>query len=153
NWDKGVTETSQADYLVRTYRFLATTFPYVTNAFWYTERDRHDGSVQNDNYGLLRYDLTEKPAYQAVKDMVAGSGAGGAGVVTRPPPPSSPPPPPSSPPPPPPPPPPAPPTVGGGPAGPQGYVVFDGRGRTFGFGVAALPAANAPGVVATATRR
>ena len=72
SWAIGVTEQQQADYLVRTIKYLADNFPYVTNVFWYTERNRESGKVHLDNYGLLNRDLTDKPAYTALKDLLTG---------------------------------------------------------------------------------
>jgi hypothetical protein len=70
NWQIGVTEQQQADYLVRTIKYLGANFPYVTNIFWYTERNRDSGNMQLDNYGLLNRDLSEKPAYTALRDFL-----------------------------------------------------------------------------------
>lgn len=66
NYQRGVTERQQADYLVRTLRMVAADMPFVTNVFWYNERNRVGSSIQNDNYGLMRHDLTPKPALVAV---------------------------------------------------------------------------------------
>lgn len=74
NWDRGVTEQQQADYLPRTFELLKS-YPYVTNAFWYVERNEETGDVHLDNYGLLRRDLSEKPVYGAMRDYLK------AGVV------------------------------------------------------------------------
>lgn len=71
NWERGVTEAQQADYLVRTIDLVAAEYPYVTNVFWYTERNRGTSSSQIDNYGLLRNDLTPKPAYWALQQRLA----------------------------------------------------------------------------------
>jgi len=61
NWDRGVTEQQQADYFVRTLQLVKANYPYVTNVFWYKERNGVSGDVQLDNYGLLKRDLTAKP--------------------------------------------------------------------------------------------
>jgi hypothetical protein len=66
-WELGVSEADQADYLVRALRQTATQYPYVSHVFWYNERDNNSGHRRNDNAGLLRRDLSEKPAYQALK--------------------------------------------------------------------------------------
>jgi hypothetical protein len=67
NWNRGVTQQQQADFLVRTLTYVAQNFPYVTNVFWYEERNSASGNVQLDNYGLLNRDLSPKPAYDALK--------------------------------------------------------------------------------------
>ena len=74
NWDRGVTEQQQGDYLVRTLKLAGSDFPYVTNVFWYNDRNRDSGNIRNDNYGLLYRDLSPKPAYTMLKDFLVGSG-------------------------------------------------------------------------------
>lgn len=69
-WQRGVTEEQQADFLVRTIKHVSANFPYVTNMFWYNERNRASGKVHLDNYGLLNRDLSEKPAYVALRDFL-----------------------------------------------------------------------------------
>jgi hypothetical protein len=34
---------------------------------WYTERNLTSGNIHQDNFGLLRFDLTPKPAYNSIK--------------------------------------------------------------------------------------
>jgi hypothetical protein len=70
NWLRGVSESQQAAYLVDTLRLIPRKWPYVTNAFWYDSRDRTGSHLQDDNYGLLRSDLTPKPAYRAVSSYL-----------------------------------------------------------------------------------
>ncbi len=74
NWNRGVSEQEQGDYLVRTIDFVAANYPYVTNVFWYNDRDRGTSTAQIDNYGLLRHDLTPKPAYHALRQRLATGG-------------------------------------------------------------------------------
>ena len=38
NWNRGVTEAQQADYLVRAIAYARANYPYVTGMFWYKER-------------------------------------------------------------------------------------------------------------------
>jgi hypothetical protein len=73
NWNRGVTEAQQADYLVRAIDFARKNYPYVTNMIWYTERDRSTGKVQYDNYGLLTSSLTPKPVYTALRNYIKSS--------------------------------------------------------------------------------
>lgn len=71
NWSRGVSEQQQADYLVRTINYVTANYPYVTNVFWYTERDRGTTAEHINNYGLLYHDLSPKPAYAALKQRLA----------------------------------------------------------------------------------
>lgn len=72
NWNKGVTQEEQGDYLVRSLQFLGSEYPYVTNVFWYNERNRDAGHPHEDNFGLLRRDLSEKPVYEALQSFMTG---------------------------------------------------------------------------------
>jgi polysaccharide biosynthesis protein PslG len=67
-WEKGVSEKEQAKYLVQTLKLVEKRYPYVTNLFWYKERDGASGDIHLDNYGLLERDLDPKPAYRALDD-------------------------------------------------------------------------------------
>jgi hypothetical protein len=72
NWELGVSQQTQGDYLVRTLKLLKASYPYVTNAFWYEASDQHTGTTSNiDNYGLLTSDFAPKPAYTAVQAYLA----------------------------------------------------------------------------------
>jgi hypothetical protein len=67
NWQRGVSDAQQGDYLVRAFKYASGHYPWVKKMFWYTERNQTGVDIQNANYGLLRYDLSEKPSYQALK--------------------------------------------------------------------------------------
>lgn len=69
-WARGVTPEIQADHLRRTLELVRTTYPYVTNVFWYNDRDRVDADPHNNNFGLLTSDLVPKPAYRALTDYL-----------------------------------------------------------------------------------
>ena len=72
DWEQGVSEDKQAAYYVRAFDYANANFPYVSAMFWYSERDRGGNRCEHaDNYGLVRYDLTEKPAYWAAKTYLA----------------------------------------------------------------------------------
>jgi hypothetical protein len=75
NWERGVTEQQQGEFLVRSIKYVRDNFPYVTNMFWYNERNRDTGDEQLDNYGLMYRNLTPKPAFKAMKDYLVGSGS------------------------------------------------------------------------------
>ena len=76
NWMRGVTLEQQADFLVRSLKYIGDKFPYVTNVFWYNERDTKSGNIQVDNYGLLYRDLTPKPSYFAMKTFLTSQEIG-----------------------------------------------------------------------------
>jgi polysaccharide biosynthesis protein PslG len=83
-WNEGVTARQQGDYLVRAMRFVGQHYPWVTNVFWYNERDTDMGSAQQDGYGLLTRGLAPKPAYVAVSTLLAGTATSGGSRSTRP---------------------------------------------------------------------
>ena len=66
NWERGVTEQQQADFLNRAVALARSTFPYVTHMFWYEAVDGAGGSMQNQNFGVLHSDLSAKPALSAI---------------------------------------------------------------------------------------
>jgi hypothetical protein len=73
NWQRGVSPEQQADYLVRAVRYTAANYSYVPVMFWYKERSRPGGSDQHlEGYGLLRADLSERPAYSALRVLLTG---------------------------------------------------------------------------------
>lgn len=74
NWTRGVSRQTQGDYFVATLDLLRTSFPYVTNVFWYTDHDRTDSGTQDDNYGLLDVNLAPKPALLALRAYTAARG-------------------------------------------------------------------------------
>jgi hypothetical protein len=73
----GVTEAEQADNLKLAYHCLALD-PYVQMGIWFTARDAPGESLDElRHYGILRSDLTRKPAWDAFK-AVAGARNGDA---------------------------------------------------------------------------
>jgi hypothetical protein len=74
-WELGVSESDQAEYLVRALDLIGREYPYVSHAFWYNDRNKSVGNPKEDNAGLLRRDLSEKPAYQALKAALDPAGA------------------------------------------------------------------------------
>ena len=73
NWLRGVSETTQANYLTQTAQLTHSQLPYVTRIYWYTERDTTSGDIQYNNYGLLRQNLTPKPAMAALAAVNAAA--------------------------------------------------------------------------------
>jgi hypothetical protein len=61
----GVDETTQAQYLLQAFQLIRRDYPYVTNAFWFTMRDRDDSSPYENEFGMLRVDGSAKPSYAA----------------------------------------------------------------------------------------
>ncbi len=62
----GVTERQQAAFVIRTLRLLRERYAYVRRVFFYVERDDRGGGWLR-NLGLLRHDLSEKPALRALR--------------------------------------------------------------------------------------
>jgi hypothetical protein len=71
NWWLGVTPQQQGDYFVQSIQYVMANYPYVDNMIWYNERSRTDADIQNNNYGLLNYDLSPKPAYTTISQYLA----------------------------------------------------------------------------------
>jgi hypothetical protein len=74
---KGVSQQTQADYLVRALRCLELD-PYVEVAHWYNLRNtwwEEDGNTWSGQLGLMSTDFTRKPAFDALKNYVPGTGA------------------------------------------------------------------------------
>lgn len=80
NWERGVSEDEQADYLVRSIEYVKENFPYVENMFWYNERNRDRDDVQTSNYGLLYRNLSPKPVYDRLMSYMTGSESDGPGA-------------------------------------------------------------------------
>lgn len=71
NWQRGVSEATQADYLVRAIEFVRMKHPYVEVMFWYAERDEMwQSTLHKRHYGLLYEDLKPKPAYMALNEYL-----------------------------------------------------------------------------------
>jgi polysaccharide biosynthesis protein PslG len=73
----GVSESTQASYLTKAFQ-LAEQDSYVQVALWYNFRNNswnHDADELEARYGLMRTDFSTKPAYQAFKSYVPGSGS------------------------------------------------------------------------------
>jgi polysaccharide biosynthesis protein PslG len=70
-----LSEQQQADRL-RTAFALAARFDWIENFTWYEYRDGcGDRTEPECNFGLVRADLSHKPAYDALRDVVAGATA------------------------------------------------------------------------------
>jgi hypothetical protein len=71
-WDRGVSEKTQAAYLIRTLKMLRRSYPQVTNVFWYNSHDRKSGTTSARSQGLMRRNLTPKPALVALRCYLKG---------------------------------------------------------------------------------
>ena len=71
--DQGVSPETQADYLTRAYECLEQD-PYVEVAMWFSLRNQSGDDTWRGQLGLMSRNFTPKPAYDALKDYVPGSG-------------------------------------------------------------------------------
>jgi hypothetical protein len=70
-----LTEQQQAERL-RTAFALAARFDWIENLTWYEYRDGcPDRTEPECNFGLVRSDLSHKPAYDALREVIAGATA------------------------------------------------------------------------------
>jgi GH35 family endo-1,4-beta-xylanase len=70
-----LTEQQQAERL-RVAFALAGRFDWIENLTWYEYRDSNTGSHDPEaNFGLVHSDLSPKPAYTALREVVAGASA------------------------------------------------------------------------------
>ena len=72
SYKRGVTAETQAAYLVRAIALIRARFPYVKRAFWYKDAAVAREDPHEAGYGLLRADLSARPAYTALKSVLAG---------------------------------------------------------------------------------
>ncbi len=70
NWEQGVTDTQQGDYLIETLRWVAQNASYVTNTFWYEGTDQANSDIQNGNYGLLTTTYAPKTSYTLLQEYL-----------------------------------------------------------------------------------
>lgn len=67
-----LTEGQQADRLRRAFA-VATRLPWVENLTWYEYRDGCSNRLDAEcDFGLVREDFSPKPAYEALREVVAG---------------------------------------------------------------------------------
>jgi hypothetical protein len=72
NWQRGVSAAEQASYLTRAFSLIGARYPYVAKAFWYKDAARPGEDDVQSGYGLLKTDLTPRPAYWALKALLLG---------------------------------------------------------------------------------
>lgn len=71
-WQRGVTEAQQADFARRAFEYARLHYPNVKAMFWYKERVRPgESDVHQAGYGLLREDLSPRPAYTTLQNYFA----------------------------------------------------------------------------------
>ncbi|XAS76278.1 cellulase family glycosylhydrolase [Dermatophilaceae bacterium Sec6.4] len=68
-WNTGVSEQTQAAYLTQAVEITARKYPYVKAMFWFRDSDQSTGNAHEDHFGLLRKNLTPKPALAAMKAL------------------------------------------------------------------------------------
>src|SRR5665647_1555508 len=75
----GVDEATQADYLSRAFiyrsRYLTD---FVDRIFWYQMQDGPSSSAYDHNLGLVRYDGSHKPAFDALANVDQASSQSGS---------------------------------------------------------------------------
>ncbi len=80
----GVSEAQQAAYLRLAYRCLSF-YPYVRAALWFSARDVSAHDSELGRYGLMRWDGSHRPAWDALASVARnGPGAGDCGDFTAP---------------------------------------------------------------------
>jgi hypothetical protein len=72
NYNLGVSEATQADYLKQAVSYVRANLPYVQRMYWYNEKDLPFGGVQVQHYGLLHADNSAKPALGALAAVNQG---------------------------------------------------------------------------------
>ena len=65
NWEKGVTEAQQAEYATQVLDLMKTDYPYIKKAFYYEATQDNSSSTHLNGYGMLTYNLQERPVYKA----------------------------------------------------------------------------------------
>ncbi len=74
-WALGVSEVTQAIFLNQAVNLIRAQWPWVDKFFWYSTIDEDvEVSPQNRHYGLLRADLSTKPAYTALYELTLPDG-------------------------------------------------------------------------------
>ena len=71
-WQRGVTADEQAAYLTSAVGLITARYPYVEKAFWYKDAARPGDDEMHSGYGLLKADLSPRPAYWALKTLLLG---------------------------------------------------------------------------------
>jgi hypothetical protein len=71
-WENCIDEQTQAQYLRQGFEQMSK-WDYVQVGVWFKLQDTSPNQGdRNDNYGLLRYDGSEKPAFAAFRDAANG---------------------------------------------------------------------------------
>lgn len=70
NWQRGVSPTTQADYLARTIDLIQSTYPQVTRVYWYTDRVSST-DANNTGYGMVYPDGSVTPALAGLRSALA----------------------------------------------------------------------------------
>jgi hypothetical protein len=71
----GVSEATQASWLTSAFKYVES-YPYVKALFWYQARDLYvDDTTPEARFGLMHYDYSPKPSYDAFKTYALGQPA------------------------------------------------------------------------------
>ncbi|WP_125932778.1 hypothetical protein [Janibacter indicus] len=70
-WQRSVSEATRADFLEETVRYTRQRLPYVKGIIWFHARDRPGDNAFEEGYGLMRRDLTTKPALRRLRQVAA----------------------------------------------------------------------------------
>ena len=68
---KGVTAAEQADYLTRTLSYVSLETQGIDKVFWFTARDRNDGDLHSNRFGLMRRDLSKRQSFHALQSWTS----------------------------------------------------------------------------------
>src|SRR5262249_30056699 len=72
-WYRGVSEQTQALYFAQAVNRVRTSWPWVGKLVWSMARDEDVSAnyFHERHFGLLRHDLSPKPALQTLRDLAA----------------------------------------------------------------------------------
>ena len=71
-WQRGVSPEVQAQYAVRAVLLARAKYPYVQRMYWYKDRSLPGDDFHHAGYGLLRVDLSPRPAWVALRALLVG---------------------------------------------------------------------------------
>ncbi len=71
SYERGVTQSQQAQYALQALRITKRDYPYVDRMAWYAARDETNSTLENNNFGLFTLDLQPKPVALALRGFFA----------------------------------------------------------------------------------
>ncbi len=72
-WERGVTESQQADYLRRSVALTKKRWPQVEVMIWYNSRDKATGNAHQDGFGLMKRDFTPRKVMNQIASLQPSS--------------------------------------------------------------------------------